>query len=700
LLCFNKHPYFDGAKLRIINGNYKIPSTDTEFNEFHDLIRCMFDVDPSKRPDINQVIFHLENMAQSKSIDLNNTCLTFLKKTEALFSQTTQVGNTLSPPLSSNPPRRPSPPPPQQQQPQTSSVDNKNKSSTSLNNNETNQSGSNWMDRFKGGLQTMKVASTKMMDSVQQSMRNDIDLNYITPRLVVCSFPTEGLESAAFGNNCDAIKETLETKHSKNYRIYNLAVNKQVRKDRFSQVVDVGDQLVSGRVPSVSFMIKLCSSIIKYLNENKANCCVIVSEDGRLVACQAVCTLIMYCHLMRELEDCVNAFESRRGVIQNLPSSYRYLKNTQDLFDSTRGDPSAPVNFILPPNEFILLNIQIVGIPLFNRLRNGCTPFVEIYNRDSRIYTSQQDYEKMRKYTYRDGRQIVMPINCHKFYGDLTIIIYHAKSILGYENVSNKICQLQFHTAFIANQLLKSNGQIVFNKNDLDYLDSAEKYPEGFQVILNMELKSSQSPLANEEPWNTQELKYNLNSARSECLFTNAQEISQFRQIFDKTRRVVYKDGSITSNDQLKNDIFSNYNNNEDEDSTTDDENTNHHAFSHQKLEQTQPETQSVAEGNLLDFANFASMSTTTPTASDNINLINDNFELLLDLNGSGESKNAEIQKTTTITSQTLLMDTKTEENLFSDEFIFTETTIKPTCHSNLNDIFESNFYFLFLFKI
>ena len=38
-LCFNEHPYEDSAKLRIINANYSIPASDTEYTVFHDLIR-------------------------------------------------------------------------------------------------------------------------------------------------------------------------------------------------------------------------------------------------------------------------------------------------------------------------------------------------------------------------------------------------------------------------------------------------------------------------------------------------------------------------------------------------------------------------------------------------------------------------------------------------------------------------------------
>ena len=42
LLCFNEHPFADSAKLRIINANYTIPETDTEYNVFHDLISKSF----------------------------------------------------------------------------------------------------------------------------------------------------------------------------------------------------------------------------------------------------------------------------------------------------------------------------------------------------------------------------------------------------------------------------------------------------------------------------------------------------------------------------------------------------------------------------------------------------------------------------------------------------------------------------------
>lgn len=158
VLCFNKHPYEDSAKLRIVNANYTIPN-NKEFGDFTDLIRnfsmillrlngfyvflfifkgCMFNVDPRDRPDINEVLFHLENISQMKSIPLN-TSLKFLLK------------GAISPQSANN-----SPPHFNQQQ-----------------NQSQNQANDKWnfggaTTLLKGSLKTFMDASSKVIDSVQQ----------------------------------------------------------------------------------------------------------------------------------------------------------------------------------------------------------------------------------------------------------------------------------------------------------------------------------------------------------------------------------------------------------------------------------------------------------------------------------------------------------------------------------------------------
>jgi cyclin G-associated kinase len=70
MLCFREHPFEDGAKLRILNGNFKLPERDTEYKLLHDLIMMMLVVDPRKRPDIHIVIKKIEEKAETLGVDV------------------------------------------------------------------------------------------------------------------------------------------------------------------------------------------------------------------------------------------------------------------------------------------------------------------------------------------------------------------------------------------------------------------------------------------------------------------------------------------------------------------------------------------------------------------------------------------------------------------------------------------------------
>ena len=112
----------------------------------------MFNIDPSGRPNINEVLFHLENIAQTKSFQFSET-LNFLKKTESLLQSNSQAASHVNS---------------FQQSVGAASSSNNNLSAN------TAHSNSNWMGNasslFKGNslLKTIKDASTKVMDTVQR----------------------------------------------------------------------------------------------------------------------------------------------------------------------------------------------------------------------------------------------------------------------------------------------------------------------------------------------------------------------------------------------------------------------------------------------------------------------------------------------------------------------------------------------------
>ncbi len=77
--------------------------------------------------------------------------------------------------------------------------------------------------------------------------------------------------------------------------------------------------------------------------------------------------------------------------------------------------------------------------------------------------------------------------------------------------------------------------KIIQISNELDGLDSVDKYPDSFHVILNFEFKNNPSPLASEEAWYNKEEFFNLISKASpNALFANPDELNQLTQIYGK----------------------------------------------------------------------------------------------------------------------------------------------------------------------
>ena len=70
-------------------------------------------------------------------------------------------------------------------------------------------------------------------------------------------------------------------------------------------------------------------------------------------------------------------------------------------------------------------------------------------------------------------------------------------------------------------------------RNELDGLDTADKYPDPFQIVLNLDYKSNESPQAAEETWyNQSELCTNLARAGKNLIFQSGDEMNQFVNVF------------------------------------------------------------------------------------------------------------------------------------------------------------------------
>ncbi|KYO35052.1 hypothetical protein Y1Q_0000957 [Alligator mississippiensis] len=504
LLCFRQHPFEDGAKLRIVNGKYSIPQTDTRYTVFHDLICSALKVNPEERLSITELVNQLQEIAAARNVNPKSPI------TE-LLEQNGGYGNNAQPRLSTN------------------SVLQNSKPAGQLNNvynagltvAECDQSYGGFFDILKGGTErfftNIKDTSSKVIQSVANYAKGDLDISFITSRIAVMSFPAEGVESA-IKNNIEDVRLFLDSKHPGHYAVYNVSP-RTYRSSRFhNRVSECG--WPARRAPNLQNLYSICKNMHLWLKQDQKNVCIVHCLDGRAASAVVVCSFLCFCHLFTTAEAAVYMFSMKRCPPGIWPSHKRYIEYMCDMMAE---EP------IIPHSKPILIkSIVMTPVPLFSKQRNGCRPFCEVYVGDERVTTTSQEYDKMKEFKTEDGKAVI-PLGI-TVQGDVLIVIYHARSTLGgrlqAKMASMKMFQIQFHTGFVP----RNATTVKFAKYDLDACDIQEKYPDLFQVNLEVEVEPKDRPSSERAPWDN----LNIRGLNPKILFSSREEQQEILSKFGK----------------------------------------------------------------------------------------------------------------------------------------------------------------------
>ncbi|KAJ7335293.1 hypothetical protein JRQ81_013234 [Phrynocephalus forsythii] len=504
LLCFRQHPFEDGAKLRIVNGKYSIPQNDTRYTVFHDLIRATLKVNPEERLSIMELVNQLQEIAAARNVNPKSPI------TE-LLEQNGGYGNNAQPRASS------------------SLVAQNSKPAGQLNNMynagltvaECDQTYAGFFDILRGGTERLftniKDTSSKVIQSVANYAKGDLDISYITSRIAVMSFPAEGVESA-IKNNIEDVRLFLDSKHPGRYAVYNLSP-RSYRPSRFhNRVSECG--WPARRAPNLQNLYSICKSMHLWLKRDPKNVCVVHCLDGRAASAVVVCSFLCFCRLFTTAEAAVYMFSMKRCPPGIWPSHKRYIEYMCDMMAE---EP------IIPHSKPILIkSIVMTPVPLFSKQRNGCRPFCEVYVGDERVATTSQEYDKMKDFKIEDGKAVI-PLGI-TVQGDVLVVIYHARSTLGgrlqAKMASMKMFQIQFHTGFVP----RNATTVKFAKYDLDACDIQEKYPDLFQVNLEVEVEPRDRPSTERVPWDN----LNIKGLNPKILFSSREEQQEILTKFGK----------------------------------------------------------------------------------------------------------------------------------------------------------------------
>jgi len=291
----------------------------------------------------------------------------------------------------------------------------------------------------------------------------DLDLSYITPRLIVLGLPATGVASIWRDSLSDVVG-FLELHHKDHYKVFNLG--KSSLQYHRAQPSSVWYSWPSKTAPPLEMMMRILNAIDEYLKQDPQNVAVILSKSGKERSGTVVASYLLYSGAFRNASEALDYFATKRSadaIGVSTPSMMRYVE-----YASLIRQPS------IQPLRMYLRKIVMQPVPQFT---DGVCPIVEVYDANRiphELVFSSRDNRTFSKLEPEISLTLTHPVQ-----GDTYIRILNRIHLLGIATTI-PMFRFGFHSNFV--------GPImVLRKHELD-LDSRtgalndERYPVSFFI--------------------------------------------------------------------------------------------------------------------------------------------------------------------------------------------------------------------------
>lgn len=319
-----------------------------------------------------------------------------------------------------------------------------------------------------GALRTFrKAVSKKKKRFVADDF--DLDLSYITPKIIAMGFPSVGREGL-YRNPLPEVQRFFEKRHAGRYRIYNLCSER---------AYDPADFL--GRVARYPFddhnpcplhvIAAFCEDVDSWLTAHPDNVAAIHCKAGKGRTGLVISTYLMHCGFKASSEQALKFFGMQRtanakGV--TIPSQMRYVHYYEQILRL-----GFPVTYTYKVNH-----IRFRGVPVLDMGASAAKPWFQLYVDGAKVF----DYKKAM-----GGAKKLHSFKKSEPYMDLDLtahdvrIANNVKIQVNNEGYSStqKICHLWLHTGFITRNVL------VFGRGVIDKVSkdtSGKKVPKNFAI--------------------------------------------------------------------------------------------------------------------------------------------------------------------------------------------------------------------------
>uniref|UniRef100_A0A4W3KE73 Tensin 3 n=1 Tax=Callorhinchus milii TaxID=7868 RepID=A0A4W3KE73_CALMI len=291
----------------------------------------------------------------------------------------------------------------------------------------------------------------------------ELDLTYITERIIAVSFPAACSEET-YLHNLQDVTRMLKSKHGDNYLVFNLSERRYDLAKLNAKVMDVGWPDL--HAPPLDKMCTICKSMETWLNNDPLHVVVIHCRGGKGRVGVVISSYMHFTNISASADQALDRFAMKKFYDDKVsalmqPSQKRYVHFLNGLLSGTVKMNTTPL-FL----HFVILH----GIPNFDT-GGVCRPFLKIYQAMQPVYTSG-----IYNVGPENQSRICISIEpAQLLKGDIMVKCYHKKYRSATRDV---IFRLQFHTGAI------QGFGFVFGKEDLDNANKDDRFPDYGKIEL------------------------------------------------------------------------------------------------------------------------------------------------------------------------------------------------------------------------
>ncbi|OMJ82133.1 hypothetical protein SteCoe_17251 [Stentor coeruleus] len=302
----------------------------------------------------------------------------------------------------------------------------------------------------------------------------NLDLTYITPRIIAMSLPGEGVHKM-YRNSIDSVAKFLAEKHRSKFKILNLSGLKY-NYEKFGNHVNEY-YWEDHYPPTIELLFTACRDIHEWLIQDPENIIAVNCKAGKGRTGTLICCYLLFCGKLTDPNQAMKYYKAKRfskggGVTQ--PSQIRYTIYFSDILTGK----------IRLPLIVSLNRVQLFTAPHVSG--NSSKLIFEIKANDRIVYSNKAlSRDKQQSFTdswEETATHELALIESELFLqGDITCLIAHWGLIR-----LKKICRFSFNTAFI------SESEVLrFEKRELDpdNFKNSRIVSENFYVYLDFQKK-------------------------------------------------------------------------------------------------------------------------------------------------------------------------------------------------------------------